>query len=139
MNEDLEEIILNKPLDEATPVDYGKGTARQRRLKEMREEIRNASLEELKARIGNDELAEIAYKSKQDCREGYMRIRRQWPSLGKQHEGWTYVFMAGLPLHLAKVSRWYTTSNIKRIDWEGKTFETLNSIYAFEFVDADKR
>ena len=34
------------------------------------------------------------------CKEGYMRIQRQWPSLDEPHEGWTYVFAVGLMLGL---------------------------------------
>lgn len=59
MYEELDGIILYKPLEEATYPDLCKGTPRQRSLKEMKE----ASLEELKATIGNDELAEIAFNA----------------------------------------------------------------------------
>lgn len=97
--------------------------------------MKEASLEEMKARIGNDELAEMAFNALRDCKEGYMRICRQWPSLGEPHEGWTYVFAAGLPLHLDRPEEWFHTSNIEKIDWEGRTFTTSNSIYSFELLD----
>ena len=129
MYEDLEEIIINKPIEEATFLDFCQGTPRQRSLKEMKE----ASLDELKSQIGED--AEWVYKSIQGSKEGYMRIRRQWPSLGKPHEGWTYIFAAGFPLFLDRPDKWYHTSNIEKIDWDGHTFVTMNSVYTFEFID----
>ena len=135
MYEDLDEIILNKSLEEATFLDFCKGTPRQRslNLKEMRE----ASLEALKERTGDDELAEMAYNAMRNCKEGYMKIRRQWPSLGKPYEGWTYIFAAGLPLFLDRPDEWYHTSNIEKIDWEGRTFVTRNSVYTFEFINEE--
>ena len=131
MDNEFDNNLANKSTEEATFLDFCKGTGRQRTLKELKE----ASLEEMRARIGDDELAEMTYKAVQDCKEGYMRIRRQWPSLGEPHEGWTYVFAAGLPLHLDRPDEWYSTSNIEKIDWEGKTFVTRNSVYSFEFVN----
>ena len=47
MYEDLDEIILNKPFEEATFLDGCKGNPKQRSLKEMKE----ASLELLKERL----------------------------------------------------------------------------------------
>ena len=125
----LDTIILNKPIEEATYLDWCKGTPRQRLLKEMKE----APLEVVKARTGD--LAEMAFEAMKTCKEGYMRIQRQWPSPDEPHEGWTYVFAAGLPLYLDKPEEWYYTSNIEKIDWEGKTFVTQNSVYSFEFLD----
>lgn len=130
MFDDLEEIILDKPLEEATFLDFCKGTPRQRSLKKLKE----SSLESLKERIGNDDLAEKVFKAFRKCREGYIRIRRQWPSLGEPHEGWTYAFVAGLPLTIDRPDEWFRTSNIEKIDWEGKTFVTRNSVYTFEFI-----
>lgn len=131
MYEDLEEIIIDKPLEEATDLDFCKGTPRQRWLKEMRE----TSLESLKEQLDDDEFAEMAFKAFRNCKEGYMKIQRQWPSLGEKHEGWTYAFAEGLPLFINRPDRWYNTSNIQKIDWQGMTFTTLNSIYTFCFVD----
>ena len=134
LNEVFDEIILNKPIEKATFLDFCQGTPRQRSLKEMKE----APLEVLKGRIGNDELAETVYNALKECREGYMRIRRQWPSLGEPHEGWTYVFAAGLPLHIDRPDEWYSTSNIEKIDCGGHTFVTRNSIYSFEFISPEE-
>ena len=128
MFDELDEIILNKPLEEATFLDFCQGTPRQRSLKAMKE----ASLYELKANIGDDAL--WVYEALQNSKKGYMRIRRQWPSRGEPHEGWTYIFAAGLPLFLDRPDEWYHTSNIKKIDRDGRTFETLHSIYSFEFL-----
>ncbi len=129
MRSDDDRIIINKPIDEVTFLDLCQGTPRQRQLKEMKE----ASLEELQSRIGED--TGWVYDALKDCKEGYMKIRRQWPSLGTPHEGWTYIFAAGLPLFIDRPDEWFHTSNIERIDWEGKIFVTRNSIYSFEFVD----
>ena len=127
------DIILEKPITEASHLDWCKGVARQRTLKKMRE----ASLEELKVRLGDDKLADIVFEALQGCKEGYMRIQRQWPSLGEKREGWTYVFAAGMPLHIDSTDKWYSTSIIEKIDWEGQTFVTLNSVYTFEFFDPE--
>ena len=129
MYEALDEIILNKPLEEATFLDFCQGTPRQRSLKEMKD----ASLESLQSQIGDD--ADWVYAALRNCKVGYMRIRRQWPSLGEPHEGWTYVFVAGLPLFIDRPDEWYHTSNIEKIDWDGHTFVTLNSVYTFEFIE----
>ena len=127
------DIILEKPITEASYLDWCKGVVRQRSLKKMRE----ASLEELKERLGDDKLAERIFEAFKDCKEGYMRIQRQWPSLDKPHDGWTYIFAAGLSLHIDTPDEWYTTSIIEKIDWDGHTFTTLNSVYSFEFFDPE--
>ena len=125
-----DDIILYKPLEEATFLDFCKGTPMQRSLKHIKE----ATLDELKANVGDDEIAEKTFEALRTSREGYMRIRRQWPSLGVSHEGWTYVFAAGLPLHIDRPDEWYHTSNIEKLDWDGHTFVTRNSVYTFEFI-----
>ena len=60
------DIILEKPITEASYLDWCKGVARQRSLKKMRE----ASLEELKVRLGDDKLADIVFEALQGCKEG---------------------------------------------------------------------
>lgn len=127
------DIILEKPITEASYLDWCKGVARQRSLKKIRE----ASLEELQAKLGDDKLAVKIFEALKNCREGYMRIQKQWPSLGEKHEGWTYIFAAGLSLQIDSPDEWYTTSNIEKIDWDGHTFTTLNSVYSFEFFDPE--
>ena len=133
MYEDLDAIILDRPIEEASFLDFCKGTPRQRSLKEMKE----ASLEVLKERTGGDELAEMAFNAMKSCKEGYVKIRRQWPSLGEPHEGWTYIFAAGLPLFLDRPDESFHTSNIEKIDWDGHIFVTLNSVYTFEFINEE--
>lgn len=127
------DIILEKPITEASYLDWCKGVSRQRTLKKMRE----ASLEELKVRLGDDKLADIVFEALKGCKEGYMRIQRQWPSLGEKREGWTYVFAAAMPLHIDSTDEWYSTSIIEKIDWEGQTFVTRNSVYSFEFCNPE--
>ena len=127
------DIILEKPITEASYLDWCKGVVRQRSLKKIRE----ASLEELQAKLGDDKLAVKISEALKNCREGYMRIQKQWPSLGEKHEGWTYIFTAGLSLQIDSPDEWYTTSIIEKIDWDGHTFTTLNSVYSFEFFDPE--
>lgn len=134
MYEELEDIILNKPIEEATFLDFCKGTLKQRELKKLK----GASLDELKKITGDDDLAGGVFMAFRNSREGYMRIRRVKPSAGEPHEGWTYAFAAGLPLHIDRPDNWYHTSNIRKIEWKKKTFTTLNSTYSFEFLDMDK-
>lgn len=61
----LDTIILDKPIEEATYLDWCKGTPRQRLLKEMKD----APREVVKARTG--ELAEMAFEAMKTCKEGY--------------------------------------------------------------------
>ena len=131
MNDELNVFKLNN--EETFFLDICKGAPIQRFWKEMKE----ASLELLKEHIGNDEFAEMAFNAMKNSKEGYMRIRRSWPSLGELHEGWTYVFAEGLALFLDSPDEWYHTSNIEKIDWEGHTFTTKNSVYTFEFIDIE--
>lgn len=127
------DIILEKPITEASYLDWCQGVVRQRSLKKIRE----ASLEELQAKLGDDKLAVKIFEALKNGREGYMRIQKQWPSLGEKHEGWTYIFTAGLSLQIDSPDEWYTTSIIEKIDWDGHTFTTLNSVYSFEFFDPE--
>jgi len=108
-----------------------KGIPRQRLLKVMRE----STLEKMKEEIPDEEVAENVFDILKTCKEGYMRIQRQWPSLGEIHEGWTYVFAVGFPLHIDNPEEWYSTSNIEKIDWEGNTFCTKNSVYSFTIMN----
>lgn len=47
--------------------------------------------------------------------------------------GYTENFIEGVGLKLSTPDSWYHTSIITSIDWEGKTFKTLNSTYKFDF------
>jgi len=99
--------------------------------------MKEASLEEMLDKIPDESLARMAYEAVQECREGYMRIRRQYPSLGEPQDGWTYIFAEKLPLFLDRPDAWYHTSNIQKIDWQLRTFTTLNSVYSFEFIEME--
>jgi len=110
-------------------IDLCKAVKRQRQLKELKEE----TLETLQKLVGDEETAKRIYNYLQNCKEGYMKIRRIRPSRGEEHEGWTFVFAEGLPLHLDTPLTWYSTSNIVKIDWKQHVFTTQNSEYFFKF------
>ena len=74
------------------------------------------------------------YNALKSSREGYFRIRKIKPSLGDEKEGWSYAFAENMPLHIDNPERWYSTSNVTKINWDEGTFETLNSVYSFEMV-----
>lgn len=112
-------------------IDLCKAIPRQRQLKTLRE----SSLEELKNKLGDDKTAEQVYKSLQKSISGYLIIQREKPASEDTHEGWTYVFAVGLPLHLDRPEDWYSTSNIAWIDWDKRRFGTKNSLYSFEMVE----
>lgn len=52
-----------------------------------------------------------------------------------KHNGFTAALGEGIACRMSNENNWYTTSTIKSIDWNNKTFETLNSIYKFEFQE----
>lgn len=52
-----------------------------------------------------------------------------------KHSGFTAALGEGIACRMSNEDNWYTTSTIKSIDWNNKTFETLNSIYKFEFQE----
>lgn len=52
-----------------------------------------------------------------------------------KHSGFTAALGEGIACRLSNEYTWYSTSNIKSIDWKNKTFETLNNIYKFEFQE----
>ncbi len=105
--------------------------ARQQRIKKMKE----MSLDELEPIVGDAALAQQVFKAFGKAKEGYLRIQKLFPNIDEPKQGWTYCFAAGLPLHLDSIAYWYSTSNIKRIDWVSRVFETLNSVYSFEFFE----
>ena len=97
--------------------------------------IKNSSLDELVQGLGSETDAKKMYEALRKSREGYMRIRKISPSIGRSEEGWTYVFAEGLGLFLDTEDRWYHTSVVLSIDFEKGEFTTQNSIYRFEFID----
>lgn len=112
-------------------IDLCKAIPRQQQLKTLKE----SSLEELKDKLGDEETAEQVYKALQNTSSGYLKIQREKPASEETHEGWTYVFAVGLPLHLDRPEDWYSTSNIVWINWDALMFGTRNSIYSFDVVE----
>ena len=117
-----------------TYIEICQSIERQQRIKKMKE----LPLEELKSLVGDAAMAEQIFESFLEAKEGYMRIQKLFPNMDEPKQGWTYCFAAGLPLHLDSMSYWYSTSNIKSIDWDSRVFETLNSKYSFEFLQIGK-
>lgn len=68
------------------------------------------------------------------CKKGYVKIVKV--DGDSVHEGNTQCFHEGTALYLTNSDRWYHTSVIKSIDWEAKTFKTMNSTYKFELNEA---
>ena len=124
--EDL--ITIDKPLEKVTYLDLCQGIERQQRMKA----IKGMSREQL-----NDLFPEEKglFDILQGSIEGYFRIQRILPSPSVPREGWSYAFGEGLPLHLDTPEEWYSTSNIRTIDWKNLTFITLNSTYRFELIN----
>ncbi len=52
-----------------------------------------------------------------------------------EHSGFTAAFGKDIACRLSNEDEWYSTSIIKSIDWDNKTFETLHNIYKFEFQE----
>lgn len=77
---------------------------------------------------------------KEHGKKGYMKIVKVEGDetrykLGTPHEGNTQCFHEGTALYLTNGDRWFHTSVIKSIDWEAKTFKTMNSTYSFELIN----
>lgn len=75
---------------------------------------------------------------KEHAKKGYIKVTKLEGNesnykLGTMHEGYTENFTEGVGVHMQTNDRWFHTSIIKSIDWEAKTFKTLNSTYSFEF------
>lgn len=51
--------------------------------------------------------------------------------LKSQRSGYTNTFIEGVRLHVSSPDSWFCTSIVTSIDWENKTFNTLNSTYSF--------
>ena len=75
--------------------------------------------------------AEEVYNAIQNAQQGYIKITKD--GTGEVHSGFTPGFNESISCYMVTVSRWYSTSIIKKINWEEKYFITLNSKYWFEF------
>ena len=51
--------------------------------------------------------------------------------LKSQRSGYTDTFIEGVGLYIVGQDHWFHTSVVTSIDWENKTFKTLNSMYSF--------
>ena len=58
--------------------------------------------------------------------------------IGDSQYGYTAHFGEGLSCKMDNKDFWFRTSNILSIDWENKTFKTLNSVYKFTFNEDRK-
>lgn len=77
---------------------------------------------------------EELYHSLQNSKEGWIEIWKKDKSVHKS--GYTGAFGEGISCHMSTISRWYTTSVIKNINWEEEYFDTLNSRYYFKFKES---
>lgn len=50
-----------------------------------------------------------------------------------KHWGFTAGFGEGIRCYMSNEYEWFTTSIIQKIDWDKKEFQTMNSVYKFEF------
>ena len=79
--------------------------------------------------VDSEEIYEAVKKSK----SGLIKI--SYLDGSNEQHGFTASFGEGIACRMSNEHEWYTTSTIKKIDWEDQTFETLNNIYKFEFQE----
>lgn len=96
-------------------------------------ELKSMSKEEF---LALPNMTEEIYNALQNSKEGWISISRVGD--GKGQKGRTNAFGEGLSCKIDGVDGWYITSIIQSIDWENHTFETLNSVYNFEFKNLDQ-
>lgn len=77
---------------------------------------------------------ESIYSALQNSKEGWIEIWKEDKSVWAQ--GHTDAFGEGISCYMSTISRWYTTSVIKNINWEEEYFDTLNSRYYFKFKES---
>lgn len=131
MKNNNEEVIIHVPWDPHNELFLSLCKSAPNQL--MLQELKGKTAEQLKLDYRKDN-PYYYYERFAESKEGYMRIVKQYPSLGKPHEGWTFAFVEGLSLFIDNPEEWYYTSIVKKINWKGHTFETMNSIYSFEFL-----
>lgn len=76
---------------------------------------------------------EEAYNALKNSKTGLIEI--SYLDGTNKHSGFTAALGEGIACRISNEDNWYTTSTIKSIDWNNKTFETLHSIYKFEFQE----
>lgn len=79
--------------------------------------------------VESEELYNCLHKSK----AGLIKI--SYLNGSNKHNGFTAAFGEGIACRMSNDKNWYSTSTIKSINWEDKTFETLNNIYKFDFQE----
>ena len=77
----------------------------------------------------------------QNAKSGYIKLTKLTDNPGYLGQndvvrGFTPAFGEGLACYVDRIDEYYYTSIIQSIDWDNKTFKTLNSIYKFEFDES---
>lgn len=62
-------------------------------------------------------------------------IKIEHSKTGEIHSGFTAAFGENIGCYISNEDSWYITSIIKHIDWDKGEFNTLNSVYKFEFEE----
>ena len=78
---------------------------------------------------------ESIYLALQNSKEGQIEIWKEDKSVHEQ--GHTDAFGEGISCYLYTIDRWYTTSVIRKINWDEGYFDTMNSRYYFNFKEYD--
>ena len=79
--------------------------------------------------VGSEDIYNLLHKAK----VGLIKI--SYLNGDNEHSGFTAAFGEGIACMMSNEHEWYTTSTIKSINFEDKTFETLNNTYKFEFQE----
>ena len=87
------------------------------------------SKEEFIEKYADEEL----YNALKNAKTGLIEI--SYLDNTNKHYGFTAAFGEGLACRMSNEDNWYTTTTIKSIDWDNKTFETRNSVYKFKFQE----
>lgn len=80
---------------------------------------------------------------KEHAKKGYIKVTKiegdeTRYKLGATHEGQTNNFIEGTGVLMEDAhGNWFHTSVIQSIDWENKTFKTLNSTYKFDLNESN--
>lgn len=77
---------------------------------------------------------EDIYNALQNSKEGWIEIWKEDKSIHRS--GHTDAFGEEISCYLYRISSWYHTSIIQKINWEDRYFDTLNSRYYFNFKES---
>ena len=78
---------------------------------------------------------EDIYSALKNSKEGWIEIWKEDASIHKS--GHTDAFGEGISCYLYRISSWYHTSIIQKINWTEGYFDTLNSRYYFNFKESN--